>query len=589
MPSSYTVNLGIEKPATGEQAGSWGVTANTSYDTIDTAIDGNLSASISTSVYQLVTNNGGPPAPGVNKLVIWSGAQTAVGTVQIVPNTAKKIYIMQNKTTGGFALNFSQGSGSQFTLNPGYAAVVYTDGAGATASVNAALDSPQFANALFTGNVTINGALTFGSAQTFAQSVTFNGAVALNGATTAVNLTLNPSGSTQATCDLHYRTASGPLASLAIGSAGQFLSVASGLPAWVTIPPLAVGSPVSGSTANAVFFASSGGALAQDSTILINPGVGLGLGLLPTHSLHLGVNRAPEMWLDTNNPASQTRQVVWATNGAQRWELFSPVATESGSNVGSDLKFMAWDDPSTTSRAVLYLTRGTGNVTIGPPGGDQGARLAVFGDKTTQPALAVRGAPSQTAVLQAWQNSAGTNLSWIDAAGTFSGAVAASTLTASGNVTVSGGLSAGSFSSSGTLTVAGATVTGTLSAGTLSSSGLTVSGNATVSGTTSTQTLAVSGNASIAGTLPSLSVTGAVSSGSLSVSGNATVTGSLSASSMSLSSLTLSGGLSAGSVDSPYYSVTGQPGVLVNNLVYVKPGGTNGFMTFKAGLLIAYT
>ena len=38
MPSTYTTNLFLQKPATGEQAGTWGVTANNNYDFIDDAI-----------------------------------------------------------------------------------------------------------------------------------------------------------------------------------------------------------------------------------------------------------------------------------------------------------------------------------------------------------------------------------------------------------------------------------------------------------------------------------------------------------------------------------------------------------------------
>ena len=38
MPSTYTVNLGIEKPATGEQSGTWGDTTNVNFDILDQAI-----------------------------------------------------------------------------------------------------------------------------------------------------------------------------------------------------------------------------------------------------------------------------------------------------------------------------------------------------------------------------------------------------------------------------------------------------------------------------------------------------------------------------------------------------------------------
>jgi hypothetical protein len=40
MPSSHTANTGIEKPATGEQSGTWGDTVNTNSDIIDRALNG---------------------------------------------------------------------------------------------------------------------------------------------------------------------------------------------------------------------------------------------------------------------------------------------------------------------------------------------------------------------------------------------------------------------------------------------------------------------------------------------------------------------------------------------------------------------
>ena len=40
MASTYTVNIGIEKPGTGDQSGTWGSTTNTNFDIIDQATNG---------------------------------------------------------------------------------------------------------------------------------------------------------------------------------------------------------------------------------------------------------------------------------------------------------------------------------------------------------------------------------------------------------------------------------------------------------------------------------------------------------------------------------------------------------------------
>ena len=38
MASTYTANLGIEKPGSGEQAGTWGTTTNSNFDIIDLSL-----------------------------------------------------------------------------------------------------------------------------------------------------------------------------------------------------------------------------------------------------------------------------------------------------------------------------------------------------------------------------------------------------------------------------------------------------------------------------------------------------------------------------------------------------------------------
>lgn len=40
MASTFTTNIGIEKPATGDKAGTWGTMSNTNMDLIDEATNG---------------------------------------------------------------------------------------------------------------------------------------------------------------------------------------------------------------------------------------------------------------------------------------------------------------------------------------------------------------------------------------------------------------------------------------------------------------------------------------------------------------------------------------------------------------------
>ena len=58
MASSYTSNTGIEKPATGEQAGTWGTTTNTNFDIIDRALNGVGAITLSGTTHTLTTSDG---------------------------------------------------------------------------------------------------------------------------------------------------------------------------------------------------------------------------------------------------------------------------------------------------------------------------------------------------------------------------------------------------------------------------------------------------------------------------------------------------------------------------------------------------
>ena len=49
MPSTYTLNNGIELIATGEQSGTWGDTTNVNLALIDTALDGQVTITLASA------------------------------------------------------------------------------------------------------------------------------------------------------------------------------------------------------------------------------------------------------------------------------------------------------------------------------------------------------------------------------------------------------------------------------------------------------------------------------------------------------------------------------------------------------------
>ena len=134
MASSYTVNNGIEKISTGEQAGTWGSTTNTNFDIIDRAINGVGAITLSGTASTLTTSDG-TLSNGHFKVLVFGGTLSATHTVTIAPNDQDKLYFVVNSTSGSQSVTISQGSGTNVTVASGKSAIVYADGAGAGANV----------------------------------------------------------------------------------------------------------------------------------------------------------------------------------------------------------------------------------------------------------------------------------------------------------------------------------------------------------------------------------------------------------------------------------------------------------------------
>ena len=65
MPSSYTTNFAIEKPATGEQSGTWGTTTNHNFDIFD-RLAGYKSVTISGTTHTLTVRPSSPSSGSSN-------------------------------------------------------------------------------------------------------------------------------------------------------------------------------------------------------------------------------------------------------------------------------------------------------------------------------------------------------------------------------------------------------------------------------------------------------------------------------------------------------------------------------------------
>jgi len=119
MASTYTP-LGIEKMATGENAGTWGTKTNANLDLIAQLTGGFAQVSIAGGVQTtaLTVADGATTGTAQQRFIEFTGTITGNQTVTI-PLDVETFYILKNSTTGAYTVEFKyvSGSGSTFTFS----------------------------------------------------------------------------------------------------------------------------------------------------------------------------------------------------------------------------------------------------------------------------------------------------------------------------------------------------------------------------------------------------------------------------------------------------------------------------------------
>ena len=166
MASTYTANTGIEKIASGEQAGTWGTTTNTNFDIIDDALNGVLTIAVSGAV--TLTTSDGAASNGHHKVILLTTTTAGAFNVTIAPNDVEKLYFIKNGTDQTATILQGGGTGTTVAMAAGASSIIYADGTGANSNVgNISTDvlgdtSPQLG-----GNLDTNGKkIQFGDAGT---------------------------------------------------------------------------------------------------------------------------------------------------------------------------------------------------------------------------------------------------------------------------------------------------------------------------------------------------------------------------------------------------------------------------------------
>ena len=198
MPSTYTVNLGIEKPATGEQSGTWGDTVNDNSNILDEAINGVVSITLasagSSGSPNSITITNGASSTGRNKWIEFTdgGDLGAAAYVQLTPNDAEKICFIRNSLTASRSIFLFQGTynaSNDLEIAAGTDVVVKFNGGGTGATVvnvyaNLKVDGIVATTADINGG-TVDGTVIGGAA-----------AAALTATTVVANTSLNIAGTT---------------------------------------------------------------------------------------------------------------------------------------------------------------------------------------------------------------------------------------------------------------------------------------------------------------------------------------------------------------------------------------------------------
>ena len=140
MSSTYSTNLRTELIGSGDQAGTWGTTTNTTLGSIlEQAIAGVSGGPYVGGTYPavnfptdaditLTANNGSVDQARSAVLVVTStGSLTATRNI-IAPASASKVYIIKNSTTGGQSIQIKYATGTAVLIPNGQTYPVYGDG-----------------------------------------------------------------------------------------------------------------------------------------------------------------------------------------------------------------------------------------------------------------------------------------------------------------------------------------------------------------------------------------------------------------------------------------------------------------------------
>ena len=130
MPSTYT-NLGVQKMATGEKAGTWGTLTNTNWDMIENIAGGYVTQALSDGGTVTLTKSDGAVSVLATRVIKLTGTLSSGNAIVTVPDSIENWWLVNNAEGGStYTVTFKTVSGTGISWAAGVTGtkLLYTDG-----------------------------------------------------------------------------------------------------------------------------------------------------------------------------------------------------------------------------------------------------------------------------------------------------------------------------------------------------------------------------------------------------------------------------------------------------------------------------
>jgi hypothetical protein len=338
MASTYSPSLRLELIGDGDQSGIWGQTTNNNLGgLLEQAVSGVITITMTDANYTM-SNFNGVVDEARNQVLIVTGTNTAVRN--LVAPLVEKTYVVQNNTTGGYAIQIIGSSGLGVTIPNGIAAYVYCDGTNFYNAISGSVGNYTVnGNLAVTGTTALSGALTYGGVA-LSNSVTGTGSMVLSAGPTFTGAPAAPTATagtntTQLATTAFVTTALSGLGTMSTQNANN-VSITGGTITGITDLTVADGGTgASTFTANSIVLGNGTSSLAGNmvapstsGNLLVSNGTTWTSATLASSGVKLGLGITGEVW----NNLTGSRSANTTYTNSRAYPIMVNIQLHSGSS-----------------------------------------------------------------------------------------------------------------------------------------------------------------------------------------------------------------------------------------------------------------